>query len=98
MKFVLLFLISALIVIWLSTRFRRQINQLIVAFRSNEDSSAHSQLKNREPEKSFNMIKCSACGTWTPVENAALLNSGEKFCSQACIDEAIAIKTGSVRR
>lgn len=97
MKFVLLFLISAVVLIWLTTRFRRQINELIVAFRSNDLSSTKSKINVGKPERSFEMIKCAACGTWTPFENAALLNSGEKFCSQECVDEAIAIKKATNR-
>ena len=34
------------------------------------------------------LVRCAACGTWTPVSRAVSLNAGATYCSHACLERA----------
>lgn len=34
------------------------------------------------------LVRCAACGTWTPASRAVSLNSGASYCSHACLERA----------
>jgi hypothetical protein len=34
------------------------------------------------------LVRCSACGTWTPASRAVSLQAGATYCSHACLERA----------
>ena len=34
------------------------------------------------------LVRCAACGTWTPASRAVSLNAGATYCSHACLERA----------
>jgi len=34
------------------------------------------------------LVRCAACGTWTPASRAVSLNDGATYCSHACLERA----------
>ena len=34
------------------------------------------------------LVRCAACGTWTPASHAVRLGAGTTFCSHACLERA----------
>ena len=34
------------------------------------------------------LVRCAACGTWTPASHAVSLSAGATYCSHACLERA----------
>jgi hypothetical protein len=34
------------------------------------------------------LVRCAACGTWTPASRAVSLNAGATYCSHDCLERA----------
>ena len=34
------------------------------------------------------LVRCAACGTWTPSSHAVRLGAGATYCSHACLERA----------
>ena len=34
------------------------------------------------------LLRCAACGTWTPASRAVSLSAGATYCSHACLERA----------
>jgi membrane-associated phospholipid phosphatase len=34
------------------------------------------------------LLRCAACGTWTPASHAVTLSAGATYCSHACLERA----------
>ena len=34
------------------------------------------------------LVRCAACGTWTPASHAVSLSGGATYCSHACLERA----------
>ena len=34
------------------------------------------------------LVRCAACGTWTPASRAVSLNAGATYCSHTCLERA----------
>ncbi len=97
MKWIIIILLLFVIVVFITARYRKQINAAIILWKSltkahSSASQIHSKAKSRQDPLAVELIKCAKCGSWTPSTNTLSLISGEKFCSSECIDEAILIK------
>ncbi|HEX8284536.1 MAG TPA: PP0621 family protein [Pyrinomonadaceae bacterium] len=49
------------------------------------DLPRQSEPKAASKEK---LVRCAACGTWTPSSKAVRLGAGATYCSHACLERA----------
>jgi hypothetical protein len=41
-----------------------------------------------KPVASERLVRCAACGTWTPASRAVRLGASATYCSHACLERA----------
>ncbi len=97
MKWIILLLLAFVFIVLLTSRFRRQISAAIFVWKSLKDpESGKKQVRTKSTNfdnlSAVELVKCATCGSWTPERNSLLLNSMERFCSQKCLDESVAVK------
>lgn len=72
MKFLIWFLLGAIIVYWVL----RSKN------RSADPQSSRSARGNASPDETETMIECAHCGTYVPASECVVAPSGSAFCSE----------------
>lgn len=97
MKWLIIIILIFLLVIFVSNRYRKQINGAIRFWKMlqndpPEEKLTERKIEEKENSKEFQLIKCSACGTWIPQNNAINLNSKIYVCSADCLEKAVKIK------
>ncbi len=87
MKWLVLLFLLFLLVVFITARYRKQINAAIFLWKSLQKPSekkAEKQFENRESLKETPLVKCAECGVWIPQDNASNIKSEVFFCSQKC--------------
>jgi ribosomal protein L44E len=74
---------------------RRLVGALREVNRMREGAAEFDQPKKSKGKKSKQkaalnerLVRCAACGTWTPASRAVSLNAGATYCSHACLERA----------
>ncbi|HVF50115.1 MAG TPA: hypothetical protein VNA19_08510 [Pyrinomonadaceae bacterium] len=64
----------------------RGVGQLNIRRENNDAAAAPQRASNTPNEK---MLRCSACGAWTPASRAvSLRSSNTAYCSPQCLERA----------
>jgi hypothetical protein len=95
MKYLLIFLILAALVIWLSWRFRRQIAVARQVWKMLLEANRrmNSQPGTQAPPQKIpagKLVRCEKCQTWVPKDTALGLGANTYFCSANCMEKAVA--------
>lgn len=91
MKWIILLFLLFLIIAFITTRYRKQINSLILLLKMIEDKNlpeTKAEKQILENPKEVPLVKCADCGTWTPQSNALNFRSEIYFCSTNCKEKA----------
>ena len=69
---------------------RRVFDTLRQVRRMQQGAGASDLPQQSRPKASANekLVRCAACGTWTPAQKAVRLGSGTTYCSHACLERA----------
>lgn len=97
MKWLILLFLLFLLIVLAVNRYRKQINGAIRFWKMLENNEPEEiankkRFAKKDSEKDFQLIKCSACGTWIPQNNAMNLNSKIYVCSTDCLEKAVKVK------
>lgn len=97
MKWIILTFLIFLLVVLAVNRYRKQINGAIRFWKMlqndlPQEKVAEKKIVEKEDKKEFQLIKCSACGTWIPQNNAINLNSKIYVCTADCMEKAVKVK------
>jgi hypothetical protein len=95
-----LFAASAAYVLWRLRPYihgaRRLVGALREVRRMQQGGAADFELPKKSKGKrskrkaalNERLVRCAACGTWTPASRAVSLNAGATYCSHACLERA----------
>jgi Ca2+/Na+ antiporter len=87
MKWLVLLVLLFLLFVFITTRYRKQINAAIYLWKSLQNPSeekTEKKFENREDLKEVSLVKCADCGTWIPQKTALNIKSEIFFCSKKC--------------
>ncbi len=89
MKWIIIIFLVCLLIVIITTKFRKQINSAIKLWKFLE--SGNLELKQKEKQETDQirevpLVKCLNCGTWIPQTNALSVNSNESYCSGECVE------------
>lgn len=98
MKWLFLLAIIAIVVVFLTIRYRRHIQSgifLLKMFRqmnaAGRKESAPKPIDAATTKSDVELVRCAGCGSWTPRETALKLSKGNFYCQSACIEKAVRV-------
>ena len=96
MKWLILLGLLAILLIFIVSRYRRQIQMTLYVwrmFRKMRQSGKveEKQIETKQDSKNAALVRCAKCGTWTPQSNALNLRSGVFYCSANCMEQAVKV-------
>lgn len=91
MKWLIILAIIAVAVVFIASRYRKQIQMALYVFRMfrkmrQMNKTDEKQIETRETEKNVALVSCAKCGTWIPQNKALKLRSGVFYCSANCLE------------
>ena len=92
MKWLILLILLAVVVIFLVNRYRRQIQTGIYVFQMFRKMRAAGKAQEKRIEKQTEskdvpLVRCAKCGTWIAQDKSKKLGAN-RFCSYACFEKA----------
>ncbi len=98
MKWLVVLVLLAIVVIFLVARFRRQIQTAIYVFKmfrkmrqmSKPEKTPEKQLDNAQPSD-VQLVRCTKCGSWIPQNTAMKLSKNTFYCSSKCMENAVKV-------
>ena len=97
MKWIILLILFAVLIVIIATRFRRQINAGIEIFkmfrqvRRQMKPQEEKQIKSKVSKTDVPLIRCAKCGKWISESNALNLRSKTFYCSTNCMEQAVRV-------
>lgn len=97
MKWIILLILFAVLIVIIATRFRRQINAGIEIYkmfrqvRRQMKPKDEKQIRPKVSEKNVPLVRCARCGKWTSESNALNLRSKTFYCSTNCMEQAVRV-------
>jgi len=96
MKWLILFALLALLLAFVISRYRRQIQMGLYVWRMfrkmrRMGKEGDKQLEKKDDQKNVPLIRCAQCGSWTPQKDALNLRSGTVYCSANCMEKAVKV-------
>ena len=97
MKWLILLFLVFLLVVFVSNRYRKQINSVIRFWKAIQNESPLTQQTKEISEektemKDFNLVKCASCGTWMPQNIMLSVDSKKNVCSKECLNQLVKTK------
>jgi hypothetical protein len=98
MKWIILLILFAVLIVIIATRFRRQIAAGIEIYkmfrqvRQQMKPPEEKQIKTKSVSKSdVPLVRCAKCGKWVKESNALNLRSKTFYCSTNCMEQAVRV-------
>lgn len=96
MKWIILFALLAVLIVFLASRYRRQIQMGLYVWRMFRKmrklgTGGDKQIEKKEDQKNVPLTRCAQCGSWTPQKDALNLRSGTVYCSANCMEKAVKV-------
>jgi hypothetical protein len=96
MKWLILLGLLSVVVFFIASRYRRQIQMGLYVWRMfrkmrKAGKSDDKRIKTKDPEKNLPLIRCAQCGSWTPQKDALNLRSGTVYCTANCMEKAVKV-------
>jgi Sec-independent protein translocase protein TatA len=97
MKWIILLILFAVLIVIIATRFRRQIVAVIEIFkmfrqvRQQMKPKEEKQIKPKVLNKDAPLVRCAKCGQWVSESNALNLRSKTFYCSTNCMEQAVRV-------
>lgn len=96
MKWLILFGLLAVLIIFVVSRYRRQIQMALYVWRMfrkmrTVGKADGKTLETKDERQNHPLIRCAQCGTWTPQSAALNLRSRTAYCSANCMEKAAKI-------
>ena len=98
MKYLFIFAmfgIAAFLIYWRLRPYIRSVRRMLGVvreFRSMSTGATQSDLPRQPKPKraaaNEKLVRCAACGDWTPASRAVSLRDGATYCSHACLERA----------
>lgn len=96
MKWIILFILLAVLFVIIATRYRRQIVGAIEIYKMFRQ--VRQQMKPKEEKqiiqpvsKNEVLVRCGKCGKWVNESNALNLRSKTFYCSTKCMEQAVRV-------
>ena len=93
MKWLIILVLLALLVIIIATRYRPQIQTALYVwkmFRKMRQMDKPDEKQIEQPNSTdVPLIRCAKCGTWMEQKNALNLRSKTFYCSTNCMEKAV---------
>lgn len=89
MKWLILFLLSLLLLMMISVRFKRQIIGMIQVWKifKQVNNPPEKQIKKESDKGDIALVNCARCGNWIPQNEALNFRSNEFYCSVNCVEK-----------
>ncbi len=92
MKWLILLILLAVVVIFLVSRYRRQIQTGIYVFQMfrkmrSMGKAQEKQIEKREESKDVPLVRCAKCGSWIAQDKSMKLGAN-RYCSTVCFEKA----------
>ncbi len=96
MKWLLLLIILAAVVLYLVYRYRKHLQTAWFMYKTfrrmrSQASAAQKQVPQRDTAADTELLQCPKCGKWSAKEDAVKLKS-HFYCSLDCLEESVAQK------
>lgn len=98
MKWLIILLLFAVLLVIIATRYRRQIIagiEIWKMFRQVRQQMKPKEEKQIRPQtvskNDVQLVRCGKCGTWIPESNALNLRSKTFYCSTKCMEQAVRV-------
>lgn len=97
MKWIILLILFAVLVVIIATRFRKQIVAGIEIYkmfrqvRRQMKPKEEKQIRQPVSKKDVHLVRCAKCGKWINESNALNLRSKTFYCSTNCMEQAVRV-------
>lgn len=97
MKWIVLLILFAVLIVIIATRYRRQIKagiEIYKMFRQVKQQMKppeEKQIKKTVSKGEVQLVSCAKCGKWINESNAVNLRSKTFYCSTNCIEQAVRV-------
>lgn len=97
MKWIVLLLLFAILIVIIAARYRRQIVSGIEIYkmfrqvRQQMKPLDEKQIKQTNSKKDVQLVCCAKCGKWVNESNALNLRSKIIYCSTKCMEQAVRV-------
>ncbi|MCY7374954.1 MAG: hypothetical protein LH472_03150 [Pyrinomonadaceae bacterium] len=96
MKWLIILALIAVLVIFIVSRYRKQIQMALYVFRMfrkmrQMNKTDEKQIEMREEEQNIALVNCAKCGTWIPQNKALKLRSDVFYCSATCLETIVKV-------
>lgn len=97
MKWLILLILFAIVIIFIATRFRRQITAGIELYkmfrqvRKQMKPKEEKQIRQPVSKSDVQLVRCAKCGKWINESNALNLRSKTSYCSTNCMEQAVKV-------
>lgn len=93
MKWIIILLLIAVVLVLIANRYRQQIRTAIYLWRMfrkmrQMSKTDEKQIEKKDANESVPLVRCAKCGTWTAQSNALNLRSKDFYCSTKCLENA----------
>lgn len=96
MKWLILLALLVVVVAFVASRYRRQIQMGLYVWRMfrkmrKAGQAGDKPLEIKADPKNVPLTRCAQCGSWTPQKDALNLRSGTVYCSALCMEKAVKV-------
>jgi len=97
MKWIILLILLATVIIFIAIRFRRQITAGIEIYkmfrqvRGQMKPKEEKQIRQPVSKSDVQLVRCGKCGKWINESNALNLRSKTFYCSTSCMEQAVRV-------
>lgn len=97
MKWLIILFLFAIVIIFIATRYRRQITAGIELYkmfrqvRGQMKPKEEKQIRQTVSKSDVQLVRCAKCGKWVNESNALNLRSKTFYCSTNCMEQAVKV-------
>ncbi len=97
MKWLILLILFAVLIVIIATRFRRQIVagieiwKMFRQVRQQMKPKEEKQIRQPQSKNDVQLVRCGKCGKWINESNALNLRSKTFYCSTNCMEQAVRV-------
>jgi hypothetical protein len=97
MKWIIILILFAVLIVIIATRFRHQIAAGIEIYkmfrqvRRQMKPKEEKQIRPKVSKTDVPLVRCAKCGKWVNESNALNLRSKTFYCSTICMEQAVRV-------
>jgi Sec-independent protein translocase protein TatA len=99
MKWLIILVLLAILVMFFVTRYRRHIQTGIYMFKMfrkmrqmNKPDTTEKQIENTTNPNDVQLVRCTKCGSWIPQYTAMKLSKNTFYCSSNCMEKSVEVR------